>query len=189
MDWPEVERHIAAGEDARTEFKRGVNELRGIGRTLCAFANGDGGLIVLGVEDAPRAIVGMEADPEAVQERVTSLLHTEACALWGFRGRPVEAGRPGRAREGVRRGAIEPEEGPKTPHRAFMQEQHAPVRATRTSRPPAFAGAGSGPRDRTGTDGSVTSRSAGVDPKPAPAKAGGTGPYNERIRSGRPART
>ena len=46
-----------------------------------------------------------------------------------------------------------------------------------------------GPRDRTGTDGSAASRSAGVGPKPAPAKAGGTGPYNERIRSRRPART
>ena len=45
------------------------------------------------------------------------------------------------------------------------------------------------PRDRAGTDGSAASRSAGVGPKPAPAKAGGTGPYNERIRSGRPART
>ena len=39
-----------------------------------------------------------------------------------------------RARKAVRRGAIEPEEGPKTPHRAFMQEQNAPVRTTRTSR-------------------------------------------------------
>ena len=39
-----------------------------------------------------------------------------------------------RAREGVRRGAIKPEEGPKTPHRAFMQEQNVPVRTTRTSR-------------------------------------------------------
>ena len=29
----------------------------------------------------------------------------------------------------------------------------------------------------------------GVGPKPAPAKAGGAGPYSERIRSGRPART
>jgi len=52
MEWPEVERRIAAGEDARTEFKRGANDLRGIGKTLCAFANGDGGLIVLGVEVA-----------------------------------------------------------------------------------------------------------------------------------------
>ena len=85
MEWPEVERRIAAGEDARTEFKRGgVDDLRGTGKTLCAFANGDGGLIVLGVEDATRAIVGVEADPEAVQERLTSLLHT-GC------GKPVTA--------------------------------------------------------------------------------------------------
>ena len=84
MEWPEVERRIAAGEDARTEFKRGISDLRGVGKTLCAFANGDGGLIVLGVEDATRALVGVEADPEAVQERLTSLLHT-GC------GKPITA--------------------------------------------------------------------------------------------------
>ena len=37
--------------------------------------------------------------------------------------------------ETVRRGAADPEEGRKTPHRAFLQGQNAPVRATRTSRP------------------------------------------------------
>ena len=30
MEWPEVERRIEAGEDARTEFKRGMGDLRAI---------------------------------------------------------------------------------------------------------------------------------------------------------------
>ena len=76
MEWPDVERRIAAGEDAHTEFKRGSGDLRGIGKSLCAFANGDGGLIVIGVDDATRTVVGVDADPEAMQERLTSLLHT-----------------------------------------------------------------------------------------------------------------
>ena len=84
MEWPDVERRIAAGEDARTEFKRGSGDLRGIGKSLCAFANGDGGLIVIGVDDATRTVVGMDADPEAVQEQLTSLLYT-GC------GKPVTA--------------------------------------------------------------------------------------------------
>ena len=84
MEWPDVERRIAAGEDARTEFKRGSGDLRGIGKSLCAFANGDGGLIVIGVDDATRTVVGVDADPEAVQERLTSLLHT-GC------GKPITA--------------------------------------------------------------------------------------------------
>ncbi len=70
MDWPDVERRIAGGENARTEFKRGVGDLGGVGRTLCAFANGDGGLLVIGVDDAG-AVVGVGEHPETVQERLT----------------------------------------------------------------------------------------------------------------------
>jgi len=83
MEWPEVERRIGAGEDARTEFKRGGGDLRAIGKTLCAFANGGGGLLVLGVDD-DRTIAGVDADPDDVQERLTSLLHT-GC------GKPITA--------------------------------------------------------------------------------------------------
>ena len=83
MEWSDVERRIGAGEDARTEFKRGMGDLRAIGRTLCAFANGVGGLLVLGVAD-DRTVVGVDADPDDVQERLTSLLHT-GC------GKPVTA--------------------------------------------------------------------------------------------------
>ena len=44
MEWPDVQRRIAGGEDARTEFKGRLGDLRGVGRTVCAFASGDGGL-------------------------------------------------------------------------------------------------------------------------------------------------
>ncbi len=114
----------------------------------------------------------------------------ETCALWGFRAggwRP--RGAPG-VLETARRGASDPAAGRKTPDRAFVQGQNAPVRAMRASRPPRFRGGRlwpAGPdRERLGGG---ASRSAGVGPEPAPAKAGGTGPYSERIRSGRPART
>ena len=50
MEWPEVERCIAAGEDTRTEFKRGVSDLRGIGKTLCAKA--EGAFLALAAGDA-----------------------------------------------------------------------------------------------------------------------------------------
>lgn len=83
MEWPEVLRRIESGEDARTEFKLGLGDFRRVGRTLCAFANGDGGLIVVGVVD-PGEIVGVREDPEAVQERLTSFLHT-GC------GKPITA--------------------------------------------------------------------------------------------------
>ncbi len=83
MNWPDVERRIAGGENARTEFKRGVGDLGGVGRTVCAFANGDGGLLVIGVDDAG-GVVGVGENPETVQERLTSFLHTDC-------GKPVTA--------------------------------------------------------------------------------------------------
>ena len=57
MEWPDVERRIGAGEDARTEFKRGIGDMRGVGKTLCAFANGEGGLLVIGVDDTGESVV------------------------------------------------------------------------------------------------------------------------------------
>ncbi len=83
MEWPHVQQRIRGGEDSATEFKRGVGDMRAVGRTLCAFANGAGGLLVLGIDDAG-ATVGASANPEAVQERLTELLHT-GC------GNPVSA--------------------------------------------------------------------------------------------------
>lgn len=73
MDWPEVLRRIKSGENSRTEFKRGLGDFGALGRTLCAFANGDGGLLVIGV-DNPDVIAGAREDPERAQERLTNFL-------------------------------------------------------------------------------------------------------------------
>ena len=82
MNWPHVRDRIRAGEDARTEFKQGASDMRVVARAVCAFANGTGGLLVMGVDDGQ--IVGISRDPESIQERLTSLLHS-GC------GRPVTA--------------------------------------------------------------------------------------------------
>ncbi len=83
MDWPEVLQRIRSGENAHTEFKRNANSFDGIGRALCAFANGDGGLLVIGVDDDGE-ITGPPDAPDRLQERLTSFLHT-GC------GKPVSA--------------------------------------------------------------------------------------------------
>ena len=83
MNWPELQRRIAGGETARMEFKRGPGDLSGVGKTVCAFANGEGGLLVLGVNDAG-AVVGVRENPETVQERLAGFLQT-GC------GKPVTA--------------------------------------------------------------------------------------------------
>ena len=66
MNWGEVRSQIESGEDDRTEFKRGLGDLGPVGRTLCAFANGDGGLVVIGVDNSG-AIVGVPEHPDTVQ--------------------------------------------------------------------------------------------------------------------------
>lgn len=83
MNWSHVRDRIKAGEDARTEFKQGASDMRVVARAICAFANGTGGLLVMGVDDDGR-LIGVSLDSEAVQERLTSLLHS-GC------GRPVTA--------------------------------------------------------------------------------------------------
>ena len=74
MDWPQVQERIAAGESVQTEFKRTL-ELRQVGRAICAFGNTDGGLLVLGVDDAG-AVVGLRDNLSAARERLASFFHT-----------------------------------------------------------------------------------------------------------------
>ncbi len=73
MEWSEVLRRIEGGESRHTEFKQSLSDFSSIGRTLCAFANGDGGLLVIGAID-PGIITGTREDPESVQERFTNFL-------------------------------------------------------------------------------------------------------------------
>ncbi len=79
MEWPDVVRRIEAGENRHTEFKRGLGDLSAVGRAMCAFANTEGGLIILGVEDS-KGITGVKEDTERVQERLTAFLQTGCSA-------------------------------------------------------------------------------------------------------------
>ena len=75
MDWLDILERIERGEDRHTEYKRGLGDLSSVGRCICAFANTEGGVIILGVTDA-QEIVGIKEDAEHVQERLTSFLQT-----------------------------------------------------------------------------------------------------------------
>jgi len=79
MEWPEILKRIAAGEDRHTEFKRGLTDLSPIGKALCAFANTKGGVVILGVDDTG-TVLGVNEDAEKVQERLTTFLHTGCSA-------------------------------------------------------------------------------------------------------------
>lgn len=73
MEWADVLTRIEDAESGRTEFKSELGNLRAIGRAVCAFANTEGGVIIVGVDDS-REIMGVEEDAERVQERLTSFL-------------------------------------------------------------------------------------------------------------------
>ncbi len=75
MVWLDILERVELGENRHTEFKRGLGDLSGIGKAVCAFANTDGGLIVLGV-DKSQEIVGVREDAERFQERLTAFLQT-----------------------------------------------------------------------------------------------------------------
>ena len=76
METADILQRIEAGESRTTEFKRELgDDLSAIGKAICAFANGEGGLIVLGIDDEG-TIVGLDANPCTVHERLTGFLHT-----------------------------------------------------------------------------------------------------------------
>ncbi len=74
MEWLDILERVEAGESRETEFKRGL-DLSAIGRAICAFANSQGGIIILGVDDSQQ-IIGVREGAESVQERLTSFLQT-----------------------------------------------------------------------------------------------------------------
>lgn len=75
MDWPEVSDRICTGESENTEFKRWEAFPAAVGEAICALANTEGGILVLGVSD-DGAIIGVPEDPATVQERLTSFLQS-----------------------------------------------------------------------------------------------------------------
>ena len=75
MDWHGILNRIESGEGQKTECTRGLGDGAKVRKALCAFANTEGGVLILGVAD-DRRIVGVREDAEAVQERLTDFLST-----------------------------------------------------------------------------------------------------------------
>ena len=75
MEWRDIQARTEEGEGPATEFKRGLGDLAAVGRTMCAFANSKGGVVILGVANS-REIVGVRENADRVRERLTSFLQT-----------------------------------------------------------------------------------------------------------------
>lgn len=79
MDWADILNRIEEAEGKSTEFICGLGDGMKVRKAMCAFANTEGGTIVLGVDDEQR-IVGVKEGPEKVQERLTRFLDTGCSA-------------------------------------------------------------------------------------------------------------
>ena len=71
MTWLDILQRIDRGENENTEFKRGPGDLKPTGRAVAAFANTDGGVILMGVDDSS-SILGVREDADSVSERLTN---------------------------------------------------------------------------------------------------------------------
>lgn len=91
--WQEIRDRIAAGQDETTEFKLWPTFPDKVAIALCALANSEGGVLLLGVDDAGH-VIGVPGDPDEVQERLSALLQTGLSApLGAYLGRHTEQDR------------------------------------------------------------------------------------------------
>ncbi len=67
---------IPERESETVEFKRSTSDLKGIGKTLCAFLNGKGGVVYIGVANSGEP-VGIEPADRTLQELGQMLSHLE----------------------------------------------------------------------------------------------------------------
>jgi len=70
-----IKKLIAEGEHQQLDFKFGINDSRKIARTLAAFANTDGGRLLIGVKDNG-AIAGVRSEEEFYMVQAASEMFT-----------------------------------------------------------------------------------------------------------------
>jgi predicted HTH transcriptional regulator len=70
-----IRKLIAQGENQQLDFKFGINDSRKIARTLAAFANTDGGRLLIGVKDNG-SIAGVRSEEEFYMIQAASEMYT-----------------------------------------------------------------------------------------------------------------
>lgn len=83
MELPELRRLVSRGEDLHLEFKRKANHPDKLAREVVAFANTEGGLLLIGVDD-DSTIYGIKF-PEEDRYVLDTYLHQHCTPDLGFR--------------------------------------------------------------------------------------------------------
>lgn len=92
MDVRELEALVAEGEREMLEFKKTTGLLKTAGETLCAFLNGGGGRVLIGVNDKGR-IVGQDVADTTLREVAATLKNLEPAAAISIERIPVAGGK------------------------------------------------------------------------------------------------
>src|SRR3989344_8907435 len=71
MDIENLLRIIKEVESIEVEFKQSFHSFQDIAKIICAFANTQGGLLILGVNDKG-GIEGIKENPDAIQQRISN---------------------------------------------------------------------------------------------------------------------
>ena len=95
MDLRELQSIVAAGESETVEFKKSTAQLPRVGETLCAFLNGNGGRVLIGVSPDGK-ITGQEVADKTQQEIARMLDRFEPPAPVESRVVALPGGRAGR---------------------------------------------------------------------------------------------
>ena len=120
-----LDRIRLAGENETVEFKEDIPKGDGIPRAVAAFANGDGGTIIVGIRDRTGEVAGVEGDAASFCDHLDNVVRNnvypppkyellpctlEGCTVIAMRveagdDRPYGVGPRGAIRYYVRRGA------------------------------------------------------------------------------------
>lgn len=74
MDWEEIITLLEQGEGQSVEFEKIVPSPEDLTRDIVAFANSDGGKIILGLDDKNKHLIGVEIDNEGFKNWVKDLV-------------------------------------------------------------------------------------------------------------------
>jgi len=88
-----IQKYIAEGEHQQQDFKFCINDSRKIARTLVAFANTDGGRLLIGVKDNGR-VAGVRSDEEYYMVEAAAKLYSKpaisfSSEVWDVDGKMV----------------------------------------------------------------------------------------------------
>jgi predicted HTH transcriptional regulator len=88
-----IQKLIEQGENQQLDFKFEISDSRKIARTLCAFANTDGGTLLIGVKDNGR-IAGVRTDEEYYMAEAAARMYCRpeisfATERWSVEGKTV----------------------------------------------------------------------------------------------------